>query len=446
MPGRHLLDGLMKWSRREAWSGALEEAMCCHLGAACKIAGVEMEKLPELIGDHWYMTLWGCAFEDLVSQTLEDGRNITDDYLKRRGWKEPAPTRAYIAALRSSVVSLYEVSDVVIDQGFLARDLIRGGDPVRVSEKSATRSFKQWDRISARLVTVNGRMQISGGVLLFDFDASEKLLAAIKKLAKGAHDKTALLADAAFLFSTIWLMDTLDKVLHPGLPQMTNSDGDPIEFITVRYLLAPAAKQADIRAMLALLPDLQQESNTFWNWVEHKPRRSGHKKLPDSGRSLISTIGSGDIVLGGIELKGKALTLSVNSEARAARGRALIEPLLDGLVQKPSVERETVEQMQASNNRNHEDKTSLNLSPEQERAIIHQTLADHYKRMLDESIPALGDVSPRKAMKTAKGRKKVVAWLKLLENHHAHLPAGDPMAGYDFGWLWEELGLGDQRR
>lgn len=57
-----------------------------------------------------------------------------------------------MAALRSSVMSLYEVSDVVRDQSFLARDLLRGGTPVRISEKSATHSLKQWDRLAARVV------------------------------------------------------------------------------------------------------------------------------------------------------------------------------------------------------------------------------------------------------------------------------------------------------
>jgi hypothetical protein len=48
----------------------------------------------------------GWVFEDLLSRTLEDGRNLANDYLKRRGWKETARTRAYIAALRDSVVSI----------------------------------------------------------------------------------------------------------------------------------------------------------------------------------------------------------------------------------------------------------------------------------------------------------------------------------------------------
>ena len=43
-------------------------------------------------------------------------RNVADEYLKRRGWKESAGARAYIRAQRTSVMSLYEVSDVVVGE------------------------------------------------------------------------------------------------------------------------------------------------------------------------------------------------------------------------------------------------------------------------------------------------------------------------------------------
>ena len=47
------------------------------------------------------MTVWGCAFEDFPTQSVEpDGRNIVEDYLKCRGWKQTAGNWRYIEALR----------------------------------------------------------------------------------------------------------------------------------------------------------------------------------------------------------------------------------------------------------------------------------------------------------------------------------------------------------
>ena len=67
-------------------------------------------------------------------------------------------------------------------------------------------------------------------------------------------------------------------------------------------------------------------------------------------------------------------------------------------------------------------------------------LDQHYRETLDAPIPALGGKSPRQAVRTAAGRAKVIDWLKLLENHSAKHDDG-PIAEYDFGWMWAELGL-----
>ncbi len=86
------------------------------------------------------------------------------------------------------------------------------------------------------------------------------------------------------------------------------------------------------------------------------------------------------------------------------------------------------------------------MPPEEERTIVHRTLDAHYRRVLDEPVPALGGKSPRAAARTHKGREKVAAWLKLLENHAAHCPLEDPIISYDTGWMWRELGVEALRR
>src|SRR3546814_7647225 len=53
-----------------------------------------------------------------------DLRNIVDDNIRRRGWNESGSTKIYLRALRSSVMSLYEVSEVEPGSGFLVRDQI----------------------------------------------------------------------------------------------------------------------------------------------------------------------------------------------------------------------------------------------------------------------------------------------------------------------------------
>ena len=78
-----------------------------------------------------------------------------------------------------------------------------------------------------------------------------------------------------------------------------------------------------------------------------------------------------------------------------------------------------------------------------EKTIVHDALDRHYRALLDQPVPMLGNVSPRKAAKEKKGREKLVDWLKLVENGNA---AQASMAGYDASWLWDELSVADLRR
>jgi len=62
-------------------------------------------------------------------------------------------------------------------------------------------------------------------------------------------------------------------------------------------------------------------------------------------------------------------------------------------------------------------------------------------------VGMLGDLTPREAAKTASGRKKVAEWLKFIESRAANHPNdADPMATYDFSWIWRELGVEKLRK
>lgn len=172
MKRSHDLSGVMKFATSPAWADHLRDALGDHLGLAIEEFDFEADELADIVGDHWAGVLWGCAFEDLLTRTIQPDRNIVDDYIRRRGWNESGPTKIYLRALRSSVMSLHEVSEVEPGSGFLVRDLIRGGEPLRVSERSASQTLKQWDRIGARVVQVGGKHLLSGGVLSFTMEAA----------------------------------------------------------------------------------------------------------------------------------------------------------------------------------------------------------------------------------------------------------------------------------
>jgi len=291
MTSAHSLQGLMKWLTRDEWRDRFAEVYDDHLMAACDQTDLDVDEIISILGqDRFMSTVWGCAFEDFLTREFEDGSNIVDDYLKRRGWKEGASTRAYTAALRASMMSLYEVSDIVRDTSFRARDLVRGSEPVLISERLATRSLQQWDRIATRVVQVGSRTQISGAVLPFDRDTSEELLKLLRKLAKRAEkekqkfanlagrsvdnpaitrgfSETTVLRALAPTITTVWLIDAVDSALSPLIPEVRNTEGDELLFCTAHYPFMAGTTTDDIRFALGRCPELRQENATFWNWI-----------------------------------------------------------------------------------------------------------------------------------------------------------------------------------
>jgi hypothetical protein len=258
--------------------------------------------------------------------------------------------------------------------------------------------------------------------------------------------QTALLRAAAPTITTMWLIDIIDRAIVPQIPEVRNAEGDELVFYTVHYPFADGAAD-DIRLALSRCPEFRQENATFWNWIGplRSAKASGAQKQPLKSQTFTTTLDDGSLVLGTVELKDKALILSVNSQSRAERGRALLSEALHGLLAQPLVEIQTLEQCMAT--RDSAPAAKLNLSEDERRAIIHEGLDRHYRDLLDQPIPALGNKSPRASVKTSRGRDKVVDWLKTLENHTAKFAGhNDDMASYDFSWLWAELGVSELRR
>ena len=447
----HDLSGLFEYAGKDEWSGCLEEALGDHFGVAMLEFDLEHEEIVDMLGEHWELTLWGCAFEDLLTREFEpNGANFADDYLKRRGWKETPGARAYIRALRKAVMSLYEVSEVNPGRSFLARDLIRGGEPVLVSEKSATQTLKAWDRIAARIVSIGEKRILAGGLLPFTMEAADNLIDGLRKAEGKRSRRTKLAIDddtlrsLAHLFTTAWLFDVLPKAMGRDAPRLHNSDGDEVVFHKVRFPLAAKVTLKAVASKLDAMTDLQKENADFWNWLGGRSTGRPKGDGPPNALNWNVTMEDGTVVLGNVELKDRTVLLSVNSAARAAQGVQMLQGVLADLVRAPLTEIQTIDQVR---------KSAADAPPIEEipleiaTGLVHAMLDKQYRAVLDEPVPMLGDRSPRQAARTPAGREKLVTWLKFLENRSgSQTDPTDPMATYDFGWLWRELGVENLRR
>ena len=345
------LTGLIKFLARDDWKSSFEEVMGEHFGPAMQAFDLEYEAIGAALGGGWDMTLWGVAFEDFLGRQFEpDGRNFVDEYLRRRGWNESAPTKTYMRGLRNSIMSLYEASAIVPGQSFLARDLLRGGEPVLISERTATRTLNEWDRIAARIVVQGQKRILAGGVLAFTFEASERLIAELQEAPvesprSGQSARAAqkppiaddTLREMAPLFTATWLFDVLPKALGLSRPTLHNSDGDEVVFHEVRFPLAPQTTLNELAERLTAISSLHRENEAFWNWLD-EPAYTRPPKPSDDAENVLGwnvTMEDGTTVLGNIEIKERSLIVNVNSAARAERAIAMLRAALGGLVAAP---------------------------------------------------------------------------------------------------------------
>ena len=162
---------ITKWMRRDDWSEPFSELIADHIGPACADLDIEPEDLESELGSDYFTMALACAIDDLLASEFEpEGRNVVDDYLKRRGWNESVPAKRFLEAMRRSVMSLYEVTDTVPGRHLVVTDLVRGGDPIVVEERMGSRSAARWDRMAARVLSVNNKNYFSPGLLHFPME------------------------------------------------------------------------------------------------------------------------------------------------------------------------------------------------------------------------------------------------------------------------------------
>jgi len=463
----NVFEGLAKWMTRGPWPEHFQVAIDDHMGAYCEFHDIDsFEELADRIGGHWVTTLNDMAMNDFLGRETEDG-NAVELYLKRRGWRETAIARAYLEGIRDSVVSLYEVSDIRPGDSFLARDLILGGDPVRVRERTATKTMAPWEQFAMRIVEVRGSRILAGGLLPFEPDLAVETIEEIHELAARTEasveeismaggeepppEAIETLAIAITLTMTspliagTWLMGTAFDPAGTALPQLFNSDGDEIELISLACRFARGATQAKIRAVLDAQPDMAPVSDKVWNWVDfsRNPLQPG---LPESGMMVNSELDDGSLVLGMITLKGRMLEAETNSARRAEAMKTRLDALVGTLVQPPLMVRQTLAQAMAEHRGKDRTPAPADIPPEEEARLLAGLFDRHYRDTLDRPILMLGEKTPREAVRTASGREEAAAWLKHLERSEAGMRADRNIPAYDFIWMWRELGIEDLRK
>ena len=454
---------LVKWSDRSEWDALQREVYAAHFEPVIDSLDLPDDAL-DVLPDEAAGMLSVFILEDFFTARFgEHGeRNVIDDYLKRRGWRESVPRQA----LPGGAEGLHRVplrgrrhrSRTPHDG---ARYHILGGEAVRVEEKLGSQAAALWDCLAARVVPVHGKNRFAGAVLHFRDELSQQLLTAFEKMAgelqrdirSDARDRreTAPVTRAvarevmvrtplfARILSQFWMFDAVVQARAPA-PELRNTDDEAMVFCDVRFPLE--GDEARVAAVLDGIEEFEREEDGVarWRWfaagspLQRAARHRRGRPVAESSQNAIGTTS-----LGYAETRKRTLVLSVNSRERAGRGRDLLASRLGGLVGPALIAQQAPER--ALEERAGQAPDEPEISPEEPVQAIHSYLDEHYRRTLDDPFPMLDGKSLREAAATRKGRARVIDWLKQLENTEHRRAAQQGHRPYDTAWLWRELGI-----
>jgi hypothetical protein len=289
-----------------------------------------------------------------------------------------------------------------------------------VRERRATRQLVRWDLVAARLVEdAGGAIVIDGAVYLYPASIKRLLLRELRRAYRTfRHDAPTggaaeFFKRSAMLFHRLWLQ----HVVARPLPTVVTGEGDRLMFGKAIF---DVRDRDALVAALGGCPDLERQDDGSYAWLE---------ETPEFRRAL-----------GRVAVEGRRLVLEVMSKARADRGRQLLEALAGDALRYRITEYEDLARAMERYAARPREAPEVDVPPEVEAQVIGEFYERHYRRWLDEPIPALGGHTPREAAPLARFRSKLIDLLQGLENQAARERlAGRPF--YDSAWMWAELGL-----
>jgi len=353
----------------------------------------------------------------LCDFVFQDGRTAVDLFLAREGARLRSGERRYLERARLAHLRPYEVVGIKPDESLDLLDLWTG-QRVQVEERLGTHQLAQWDILAARiLLGVGDRPVIDGSAYVYPVDARTDILKVLRrgyrKLKRAAPD-----LDLATFFKRMGRVFYLLWLQHVALrppPRMVTPEGDAI--VLSRVVFDVKDREA-VAAALAGRPDLERQRDASYLWLQDAAeQRRG---------------------LGRVVLERHRLVFEATSRPRAERGRAMIEALAGSAVTYRATSYEDVGQ--AAKRRPAPTRTAPEIPLDVQASIVGQFYEEHYRKWLDEPVPALDGRTPREAAGLKSAHPQLISLIKGMENmSDRERRAGRP--AYDFAWMWGELGL-----
>jgi len=206
---KNILDGVIKFAGGEGFAKDLAARLQEHVQPTCEKLNIAFEQLPRMLDQQVYAIMFTCVLEDLMTRTLEDGRNLTDVYIKRHGWKLGNTGKRLLECVRDSHLGLYEITALTPGVGVTLQDLLNEAAPFEVTAPGLAGALPVGCPLGARVLRLDGETSLTGAILPFEAGMSAEAAAAVR----GSTDLPAAITG-------FWLLKTLQEQLGQSAPAL----------------------------------------------------------------------------------------------------------------------------------------------------------------------------------------------------------------------------------
>lgn len=359
---------------------------------------------------NWMPVEWEEEGEDYFIDDYTMIPTIARSYLNDYHVRLSEIERRFIELSCNQNFSFHEVLECQPGTGFTLRDILLERE-VYVTERSATTYAQKGDILFAKVIQYDniGLMVGCGSVLIrpvhktYIIDLRAMMRSEIEEIDDNLTTQDLFEWDMEI---RDLYFEILDAMRRP--PQISNTDGDPLVMhdLLFEISVSPQAALDSLKSLALDTPkkelyeDAEFDDEGNLTKIDFRWIKKGTAKMLDGDYTA----------LGYITIEGRELRVSVNSEKRANRIRKEIEKRLKGQVTHQKTEVESVESMLNKPSDEPDEAPYPPMTPELQE-IMDQSLDAHWKKWIDEKIPALGGITPRQAVKSKDGREKLMALL-----------------------------------
>ncbi len=306
--------------------------------------------------------------------------------------------------------SFYVVTDVVPGQTLMLRDIFLETSCV-VREYNAATPDNKGIVLFSKIITIDDTSIMLGAAPLAIPARYHSWLIDMRESWKKKRTRLNInFLHEADIELRGYYQDIRESIQQP--PILHNTDGDLMAMHTLHFKISCTVQEAfdTLKSLRLNRGDDYLENAVFsedgdmqeirFDWL-----KKGNKKHAEWDNTL----------MGRCRLAEGSLSVEVNSAERAKKIRALIEKSLGSRVM---YQREVIESAQAMLQQSREASAAQPAGPQtmppqtpEMEALVQEMARKHWASWIDQKIPALGNITPRKAAQTRLGREKLEALL-----------------------------------